>query len=41
VLVLSSREFSRLISSVPTVALRVMASLAQRIRDAERAQPHH
>jgi CRP/FNR family transcriptional regulator, cyclic AMP receptor protein len=41
VLVLGSREFSRLVSSVPTVALRVMASLAQRIRDAERAQPHH
>ncbi|MGH2922402.1 MAG: Crp/Fnr family transcriptional regulator [Solirubrobacterales bacterium] len=41
VLVLSSRDFSRLVSSVPTVALRVMASLAQRIRDAERVQPHH
>jgi CRP/FNR family cyclic AMP-dependent transcriptional regulator len=41
VLVLSSREFSKLVSSVPTVALRVMASLAQRMRGAERAQPHH
>jgi CRP-like cAMP-binding protein len=40
-LVLSSRDFSKLVSSVPTVALRVMASLAQRIRGAERAQPHH
>lgn len=40
-LVLGSRQFSRLVTSVPTVALRVMASLAERIRAAERAQPHH
>ncbi len=39
--VLGSREFSRLISGVPAVSLRVMASLAQRVREAERAQPHH
>lgn len=41
VLVLSSREFSRLIASVPNVALRVMASLAKRVREAERVQPQH
>jgi CRP/FNR family transcriptional regulator, cyclic AMP receptor protein len=40
-LVLSSREFSKLVTSVPTVGLRVMASLAQRLRGAERSQPHH
>lgn len=40
-LVLGSREFSRLISGVPNVSLRVMASLAKRVREAERAQPHH
>lgn len=40
-LVLGSREFSTLISDVPTVALRVMASLAERLRRAERVQPHH
>ena len=39
--VLSSREFSKLISRVPNVALRVMASLAKRVREAERAQPQH
>jgi len=40
-LVLGSREFSTLVSRVPNVALRVMSSLAQRVRQAERAQPHH
>jgi CRP/FNR family transcriptional regulator, cyclic AMP receptor protein len=39
--VLSSREFSTLVSRVPNVALRVMASLAKRVREAERAQPQH
>jgi len=41
VLVLDGREFSRVVSRAPTVALRVMASLAQRVRGAERAQPQH
>jgi len=40
-LVLGSREFSTLIEDVPVVGRRVMAALAQRVREAERAQPHH
>lgn len=40
-LVLGSREFSTLIADVPSVAGRVMAALADRVRAAERAQPHH
>jgi CRP-like cAMP-binding protein len=39
--VLASREFSALIERVPVVGQRVMAALAERLRDAERAQPHH
>ena len=39
--VLGSREFSALIERVPVVGQRVMAALAERLRDAERAQPHH
>jgi CRP-like cAMP-binding protein len=40
-LVLRSRDFSALIDDVPTVARRVMEAVAERLRDAERAQPHH
>jgi CRP/FNR family cyclic AMP-dependent transcriptional regulator len=39
--VLASREFSRLIDSVPSVGRRVLAAVADRLRNAERAQPHH
>ena len=39
--VLGSREFSHLIENVPTVARRVLAALAERVREAERAQPQH
>ena len=39
--VLGSREFSALIERVPVVGRRVMAALAERVREAERAQPHH
>jgi CRP-like cAMP-binding protein len=39
--VIGSREFSHLIDTVPSVARRVLAALAERIREAERAQPHH
>jgi CRP/FNR family cyclic AMP-dependent transcriptional regulator len=40
-LVLSSREFSTLIEDVPSVARNVLAAMAERLRDAERPQPHH
>jgi CRP/FNR family transcriptional regulator, cyclic AMP receptor protein len=40
-LVLGSRQFSELIESVPVVGRRVIAALAERLREAERAQPHH
>jgi cAMP-dependent protein kinase regulator len=40
-LVLSSRDFSALIDQVPAVARRLMAAMAERLREAERAQPHH
>jgi CRP-like cAMP-binding protein len=40
-LVLSSREFSSLLDSVPTVARGIMRGLAERLREAERAQPQH
>ena len=39
--VLGSREFSSLIERVPVVGRRVLAALAERLREAERAQPHH
>jgi hypothetical protein len=39
--VLGSREFSALIERVPVVGQQVMAALAERLRKAERAQPHH
>ncbi len=40
-LVLSSREFSSLIEDVPSVARKVLAAAADRLREAERPQPHH
>ena len=40
-LVLGSREFSELIESVPVVGRQVLGALAERVREAERAQPHH
>jgi CRP/FNR family transcriptional regulator, cyclic AMP receptor protein len=39
--VIGSREFSHLIDTVPSVARRVLAALAERVREAERAHPHH
>jgi CRP-like cAMP-binding protein len=40
-LVLNSREFSTLLEDVPSVARKVLAAVGERLRDAERAQPHH
>ena len=40
-LVLNSREFSTLMDDVPSVARKVLAAVAERLRDAERPQPHH
>jgi CRP/FNR family transcriptional regulator, cyclic AMP receptor protein len=40
-LVLSSREFASLLDDAPDVARKVLAAVATRLRDAERAQPHH
>ena len=40
-LVLGSRQFSALIEEVPAVGRRVLAALAERLREAERVQPHH
>jgi CRP/FNR family transcriptional regulator, cyclic AMP receptor protein len=40
-LVLGSREFSELIETVPRVGRQVLAALAERLREAERAQPQH
>lgn len=40
-LVLGSREFSALVNEVPTVAVRIMRGLAERLRAAERRQPQH
>ena len=40
-LVLNSREFSTLMEDVPSVARKVLAAVAERLRDAERPQPHH
>jgi CRP/FNR family cyclic AMP-dependent transcriptional regulator len=39
--VLGSREFSTLLEDSPIIARRVLAALAERLRDAERLQPHH
>ena len=40
-LVLGSRQFSHLMETVPTVGRRVLAALAERLREAERVQPQH
>jgi CRP-like cAMP-binding protein len=40
-LVLGSREFSTLIDDVPVIGRRVLAAIAERLREAERVQPHH
>ncbi|MGH2951930.1 MAG: Crp/Fnr family transcriptional regulator [Solirubrobacterales bacterium] len=40
-LVLGSRDFSDLIDDVPTVARNVLVAVAERLRVAEQAQPHH
>ncbi len=40
-LVLNSREFSTLIDDVPSVARKVLAVVAERLRAAERPQAHH
>jgi CRP/FNR family transcriptional regulator, cyclic AMP receptor protein len=40
-LVLSSRSFSALIDEVPTVGRRVLQTMAERLRAAERSQPAH
>jgi len=39
--VLGSRQFSALIEDFPVVGRRVLAALAERLREAERAQPYH
>jgi CRP-like cAMP-binding protein len=38
---LGSREYSELIEQVPGVGRKAFAALAERLREAERAQPHH
>jgi CRP-like cAMP-binding protein len=40
-LVLGSREFSTLIGEMPSVARKVLAAVASRVRSAERPQPQH
>jgi len=40
-LVLGSRQFSSLVNEVPTVAVRMMRGLAERLRRSERRQPEH
>jgi CRP/FNR family transcriptional regulator, cyclic AMP receptor protein len=40
-LVLGSREFSALVNEVPSVAVRMMRGLAERLRSAEPRQPQH
>jgi hypothetical protein len=39
--VLSAREFATLMDDLPSVRRKVFAAVAERIRDAERPQPHH
>jgi CRP/FNR family cyclic AMP-dependent transcriptional regulator len=39
--VLGSREFSTLLEDVPGVALKVLAAVAERLRETEGKQPHH
>ena len=40
-LVLGSRQFSTLIEDVPIIGRRILATLAERLREAERVQPYH
>jgi CRP/FNR family transcriptional regulator, cyclic AMP receptor protein len=40
-LVLGSRQFSTLIEDTPAIGRRVLAAVAGRVRQAERAQPQH
>lgn len=40
-IVLGSRQFSTLIEDVPSIGRRVLAAVAERLREAERAQPSH
>jgi CRP/FNR family transcriptional regulator, cyclic AMP receptor protein len=40
-LVLSSREFSTLLADIPDVALKVLAAVADRLRETEGKQPSH
>ena len=39
--VLNAREFSALLEDVPSVARNVLTAVGERLRNAERAQPHH
>jgi CRP-like cAMP-binding protein len=39
--VIGSRQFSELIQSIPVVGRRVLTAVAERLREAERAQPQH
>lgn len=39
--VLGSRQFTALIEDVPAVGRRVLEAVAERLRESERAQPHH
>ena len=39
--VLDSREFSTLLTNVPSVARNVLAAVAERLRETEGKQPHH
>jgi CRP/FNR family transcriptional regulator, cyclic AMP receptor protein len=39
--VLGSRQFSTLIEDAPVIGRRVLAAVAERLREAERVQPHH
>ena len=41
VLVLGSREFSSMVEKVPSVGRKVMAAVADRVREAERGQTAH
>jgi len=40
-LVLDSRQFSTLLEDQPNIGRRVLAAVGERVRNAERAQPHH
>jgi CRP/FNR family cyclic AMP-dependent transcriptional regulator len=40
-IVLGSREFSTLIEDTPVIGRRVLEAVAERMRQAERPQPHH